>query len=87
MKIRKKWFLGHTGSAALKAFSCLGVPTPITHPHYNAVIGPFRTKRGCLWAEKWGYLNPHFQHVNDAEGLAKREIKNERTTANSPCGV
>lgn len=36
-----------------------------------AMIGPFRTRRAALWAEKYGRSNPHFQHVNDAERLSK----------------
>ena len=34
-------------------------------------IGPFKTKRAAVWAATWGYMNPHFQHVDDAERLSK----------------
>jgi hypothetical protein len=37
-------------------------------------IGPFKTKRAAEWAAKYGKGNPHFQHVNDAERLAKLDI-------------
>jgi hypothetical protein len=42
---------------------------------YIALIGPFRTKRGAIWAAKYGKGNPHFQHVNDAEKLATLDAK------------
>ena len=54
----------------LEAFCCFDIPTPFCYP-YQAVIGPFRTKRAALWSEKYGFNNPHFQTVNDAERLSK----------------
>lgn len=47
-------------------------PTPETHGHlYGAVIGPFRTVRGARFMAECGANNPHVQHVNDAERIAK----------------
>ena len=67
-----RWYVGHTGTG-LEAFSSPVTPTATLTPQYGAVVGPFRTKRAALWAEKHGYLNPHFQHVNDAERLSRKE--------------
>lgn len=49
-------------------------PTEQTHgSQYNAVIGPFRTKRGADYMLFCGRgNNPHCQSVSDAERLAKR---------------
>lgn len=52
-------------------FRAASVPTFATHPDYNAVIGPFRTKRGALFMARYGRSNPHCQCVADAERLAK----------------
>lgn len=66
-----KWYIGHTATA-LVAFQSPTNPTETTHGHlYRAVIGPFRTRRAAQWAEQYGFLNPHFQHVNDAERIAR----------------
>lgn len=65
------WFVGHTG-VELKAFKASKTPTTETHgSQFSAIVGPFNTKRGALWAERYGYKNPHFRHVADAERLAK----------------
>ena len=53
-------------------------PTFKTHQHkYNAVIGPFLTKRGAKFMAQHGSGNPHCQTVADAERLAKLYIKGE----------
>jgi len=55
-----------------KAFQSAETPTKETHgKEFSAAIGPFVTKRAALWAEKYGFNNPHFQTVNDAERLSK----------------
>ena len=48
-------------------------PTEITHGNiYNAVVGPFDTKRGATWAASPAAVgNPHYQTVADAERIAK----------------
>jgi len=54
-------------------FTSEGTPVRETHGNtYAAVIGPFRTVRGARFMVHYGKSNPHVQHVNDAERLAKR---------------
>lgn len=54
-------------------FKCSYVPTWETHGSvYNAVIGPFRTKRGAVFMRDFGRSNPHLQNVADAERIAKQ---------------
>ena len=61
-----------------KAFSSSVTPTEASHRgEYVYGIGPFKTKRAALWAEKYGYNNPHFRCVNDAEKLALRREERE----------
>ena len=57
----------------MEAFTSHGTPErgDFDDDRYTCVVGPFKTKRAALWAEKHGYNNPHFQHVNDAERLSK----------------
>lgn len=53
---------------------CCGFENPVhaTHgSHYAAVIGPFRTLNGARYMEQYGRGNPHLQHVEDAERLAR----------------
>jgi len=38
---------------------------------YNAVIGPFKTKRGAIFMLEHGVNNPHCRCVADAERLSK----------------
>jgi hypothetical protein len=54
------------------AFRSATEPTPETHPQFNAVIGPFRTKRGAEFMRDHGANNPHCQTVADAERIAKQ---------------
>lgn len=69
----KKWYLGHSLTNYMtEAFQFDREPTIGTHGNiYAAVIGPFRTKRAAKWAEKHGFMNPHFQTVEDAERLCR----------------
>lgn len=73
IKLDSAWYVGKRG-LQFEAFKWWRQrpPTEETHPQFGAVIGPFRTRRGAVWAEKYGLNNPHFQHVNDAERLAKQ---------------
>jgi hypothetical protein len=67
------WYVGHKqeDTTKLEAFQSDYTPTMDSHgKKYAAVIGPFATKRGAKWAEKYGASNPHFQQVADAERLA-----------------
>jgi hypothetical protein len=66
----KRWYIGHNNGHI--AFQSDFEPTPTSHGElYCAVIGPFKTKRAAMWAEKYGYMNPHFRHVDDAEWLSR----------------
>lgn len=74
MKRKTQWYVGHTGFK-LVAFASATIPTLAEYGDrfgYGAVTGPFKTKRGAKWAEQYGQNNPHFQHVNDAERIAKQ---------------
>jgi hypothetical protein len=70
--MKTQWYVGHKTNGELVAFGDTSEPTVQGYGKlFGAVIGPFKTKRGALWVEKYGRSNPHFQHVNDAERLAK----------------
>jgi hypothetical protein len=48
-------------------------PTFQTHGEkYNAVVGPFQTRRAAEFMRDFGRNNPHCQCVADAERLAKK---------------
>lgn len=70
----KKFYVGFNASK-LTVFKTNLTPEPGSHPMFMAVMGPFRTKRGAEFMAKYGHGNSHIQHVNDAERLAKNEIK------------
>ena len=76
--MKMNWYVGLAATTyALIAFRASATPTETSG--YLAVIGPFRTKRAALWAEKYGSNNPHFQHVNDAERLSKMKGSHDKT--------
>jgi hypothetical protein len=67
--VRLKW---RGKGQKFEIFRSKDMPTNASHGKlYIYVIGPFRTKRACTWAEKYGANNPHFQNVNDAERLCQ----------------
>jgi hypothetical protein len=69
--IRYQWYVGVVKDH-FEAFRSELTPTETKWgPVYRCVVGPFITKRAALWAEKYGFNNPHFQHVRDAERLAR----------------
>jgi hypothetical protein len=48
-------------------------PTEQSHGNlYNAVIGPFKTKRGAIFMRDHGQGNPHCRCVSEAEKLGKK---------------
>lgn len=47
---------------------------------YLYVIGPFRTVRGARFCQLYGRGNPHVQHVDDAERLARAQARKERAS-------
>lgn len=66
------------GDYVYERFQCDGTPVRETHgDKYLAVIGPFRTVRGAKFMAEHGKGNPHLQHVNDAERIAKQDAKGE----------
>jgi hypothetical protein len=73
--LTKKWYIGLVKDK-FEAFYLYNAITraekPFFYPYKN-IIGPFKTKRAALWAEKYGLKNPRFQQVDDAERLAKEE--------------
>jgi len=76
--MRQRWYIGcrHDfclGTYHYEAFRSPTEPTKESHPQYLYVVGPFDTRRGALWAEKYGARNPHFRTVDDAEYFAARE--------------
>lgn len=71
----KRFYVGHQGGKRF-FFSSETTPTRATHgDKYNAVVGPFRTKRAAMWASATAPNNPHYQHVNDAERISKQAAR------------
>lgn len=69
------WYVGILAKdGTYEAFTCDNPPTRSLYgSRYTVVIGPFRTKRAALWAERYGRGNPHFQTVEDAERLSREQ--------------
>jgi hypothetical protein len=60
----------------LDLVKCNETPSELQYwQSYAAFIDPYKTKRAALWACKYGLNNPHFQHVRDAERMAKYEMQ------------
>lgn len=72
-KVKKRWWVGHIrGGIKMQAFRSATTPTEKSHgEQYFACTGPFRTKRGAMFMQDHGALNPHCQHVADAERLGR----------------
>ncbi len=67
---RSKWYVG-LSKGERTAFSSAVVPAECNYGKlYQAVIGPFRTRRGAEHMAKFGNNNPHLQTVADAERQA-----------------
>jgi len=67
-----KNYVGYIKGKGLERFLSSTTPTQESHGEkYVYVIGPFTTTRAAKWAEKYGWNNPHFQHVSDAERLSR----------------
>jgi hypothetical protein len=66
-----KYYLGYR-AGKYHLFRAESEPTQETHGNlYDLVWGAFRTKRGAVWAQKYGTNNPHAQTVSQCERLAK----------------
>src|SRR5690348_17115800 len=71
----KRYYVGLKPNGVRAVFYMAVVePTQEMCPQYNAVIGPFRTKRGAEFMAKYGAGNPHCQTVQDAEKLAANYV-------------
>lgn len=70
-RLCKKYYIG-VYEGEWFGFSSNEIPSKINFPNYNAVIGPFRTRKAQIWALKYGKNNPHFTCVEDAEIFAKQ---------------
>jgi hypothetical protein len=71
--IKKQWYVGLVRNG-LEAFRSELTPTETKYGMvYKCVVGPFKTRRAALWAEKYGYNNPHFQTVKDAERISAQK--------------
>ena len=70
----------HNGQYVVREiFRAAVEPTFATHGEkYNAVIGPFRTRRGAELMRDYGAGNPHYQTVADAERFARLELSAAR---------
>jgi hypothetical protein len=76
---KKRWYVGCRYDFCLadyeyKAFDSETKPSEKTHGQYLYCVGPFRSKRGAHWAEKFGKRNPHFTGVDAAERFAAAEV-------------
>lgn len=73
-KFRARWFVGVPAKAGegYRAFQLRYRPTQAKQGRrFSYVIGPFRSKRAALWAEKFGFGNPAFTGVEAAERISK----------------
>ena len=58
---------------AREIFTSPTEPTSESHGNrFNAVVGPFQTRRGASFMRDRGQGNPHCRCVADAERLAKK---------------
>jgi hypothetical protein len=64
-----RYYIGHKSGAKV-VFTSNTPPTATDFPEYNAVTGPFKTKRAALWGCQYG---AHWDTIAQAE----REAKNE----------
>lgn len=74
MKKRERWFVGRRiDNYRLTAFPWNdGIPSTLTHGDvFLYCIGPFDTKRGAMFLER--YLHTILNNVHDIERFAKRE--------------
>lgn len=72
----RRYYCGYLDDGSLQAFTSTRKPTFASHgKRYLAVLGPFRTKRATLWAEKHARGNPHARTVDDIETLARQDRK------------
>jgi len=65
-------YVGYRTPYTGEIFRSPNTPERASHgDRYIYVIGPFRTMKGANYLQKYGWNNPHIQHVDDAERLAR----------------
>lgn len=74
LKFRRRRYVGVPARAGLRyvAFRCAYTPSKRKQGgRFAYVIGPFKTAKAARWAERLGFGNPHFTHVDAAERISK----------------
>lgn len=67
----KRYYIGVRESKRSVFYMAVVEPTKEMCPQYNAVIGPFRTRKAAYLMAEYGANNPHMQTVADAERIAQ----------------
>ena len=69
---RRRYYVGYRDGRAVAMFPSETTPTATEHgSQYAAVVGPFVTKRGALWA--FNNRGCHFGSIAESERAAKRD--------------
>lgn len=78
--MNKRWFVGRRcDDNKLQAFESDVTPTAETHGDaYAYSIGPFKTRRGAMWLERYPFNN--CMTVDEMEYYAKKEADAGRET-------
>jgi hypothetical protein len=72
-------YLGKRKQGDLILFRSAKIPTQESHgQRFTAVIGPFRSKVGASFFARYGRNNPHIRTVEDAERLARADLRMEQ---------
>jgi len=67
---KEKIFVGINKDLGRNLIVSQTTPNRHSHPEYIYAIGPFKTKRGAMFMQKYGQQNPHCRCVSDAEKLS-----------------
>ena len=69
--MKSQYFVG-LKETRRQVFKSAVIPTRASHGNeFNAVVGPFRTKRAATFFAAFGNNNPHVRCVADAERIAR----------------
>jgi hypothetical protein len=72
-------YLGKCKQGDLILFRSAQTPTWESHgQRFTAVIGPFRSKVGAGFFARYGRNNPHIRTTDDAERLARADLRMEQ---------
>jgi hypothetical protein len=70
------YYLGRRPQGDWILFASSVTPTQETHGYlYTCVQGPFRTRLAARWFNCYGWGNPHFRTVADANRLAREAAR------------